>query len=93
MKSVLIICTIGNHSQLLMLLLAANHQRCLRLLQRYLDVSNDIQTVALLVARYCTSATGDVMEIPKDDKEQLDTYHNEWLKKYRQLLNKWEVLQ
>lgn len=63
----------------------------IRLLQRYLDISNDIQTVALLVARYCTSSSGDVMEIAKNDEEQLDTCHNEWLKKYRQLLNKWEV--
>ena len=72
----------GNVEGVFLTGLDSKSKSCIEILQQYIDIHQDIQTVALLVCRNPNICS------PFIEGSELDTF---WLFEYRQLLNRWEM--
>ena len=72
----------GNIEGVFLTGLDSKNKACIEILQQYIDIHQDIQTVALLVCRNPNICS------PFIEGSELDTL---WLFEYRQLLNRWEM--
>jgi len=72
----------GNIEGVFLTGLDSKNKACIEILQQYIDIHQDIQTVALLVCRNPNICS------PFIEGSELDTF---WLFEYRQLLNRWEM--